>query len=80
MSKNLFPSWLVALAIWLGSLLASPAFTTTDADTLFNAYHTTFFQTNGGNAYYKNDTTAGTGVNWWTLAEEIERLSVEVRF
>ncbi len=35
------------------------AWTTSDADTIFNSYNNAFYNANGGNAYYKNDTTGG---------------------
>ncbi len=66
--KKWFPS---ALLVLCGGVSAS-AFTAADANTLFNAYNTAFYVTNGGNAYYKLNNGSGTGPGWWTFAEEIE--------
>lgn len=65
-------NWFACGLFVIGAGVTSPAFTTSDADTLFNAYNATFYVTNGGNSYYKLDTGTGTGAGWWTFAEEIE--------
>lgn len=64
--------WLGVVVMALGSSASISAFTTSDADTLFNAYNTAFYVTNGGNSYYKLNTGTGTDAGWWTFAEEIE--------
>ena len=52
------------------------AFTSADADTLFNAFNNTFYNNvgHGGNYYYRvnTDVAGNTGSGWWTYAEEIE--------
>lgn len=47
------------------------AWTTSDADTIFNSYNNAFYNANGGNAYYKNDTTGGRS-GFWTQVNIIE--------
>lgn len=47
------------------------AWTSTDATTIFNSYNTAFYNANGGNAYYKNDTTGGVS-GFWTQVNIIE--------
>jgi len=64
----MLPVFVLLLA---GSIRAS-AFTAADANTIFTAYNTAFYVTNGGSAYYKTDNGSGTGPGWWTFAEEIE--------
>lgn len=52
-------------------LPAASAWTTTDANTIFNSFNNTFYVGNGGNAYFKNDTDGGR--SWfWTQANMIE--------
>jgi len=62
--------------VWLATVLAGAsavsAFTTNDADTIFNAYNNAFYVANGGNSYYKINNGTGTNPGWWTYAEEIE--------
>ena len=51
------------------------AFTSADADNMFNSFNSAFYNNigQGGNYYYKTDTTSpNTGSGWWTYAEEIE--------
>ena len=67
-----FRNWLIGSAIVLTGCFAASAFTTTDADTLFNAYNAAYYFPNGGNSYYKTDNGTGTNPGWWTFAEEIE--------
>ena len=67
-----FRNWLVGSAIVLTGCFAASAFTTTDADTVFNAYNTAYYFPNGGNSYYKIDNGTGVNPGWWTFAEEIE--------
>ena len=69
--KNHAISGLILLSLLAGGTPVA-AFTATNADTIFNAYNTAFYVTNGGNAYYKTDNGSGTGAGWWTFAEEIE--------
>jgi len=61
----------ILLLLLAGSTIAS-GFTATNADTIFTAYNSAFYVTNGGNAYYKTDSGSGSGAGWWTFAEEIE--------
>lgn len=47
------------------------AFTSTDADNIFNSYNNAFYVVSAGNGYYKAD-TAGGRADFWKQAEEIE--------
>lgn len=47
------------------------AWTSSDADTIFNSYNNAFYVGNGGNAYYKNDTAGGRS-GFWTQVNIIE--------
>ena len=68
-----FKKWLVCSMVVLAGGAAS-AFTTNDADTIFNAYNTAFYAINSsGNGYYKNDKTSGQ-TYFWSQAEEIEMM------
>ena len=66
-----FKTLLVCSLILLTGGVAA-AFTGTDADSIFNSFNTAFYVANSGNAYYKGDTSSGSGQGWWTFAEEIE--------
>src|ERR1035441_8658432 len=62
------------LLVWfglLGTSLSTLAFTTNDANTLFNSYSNAFYSLSGKNAYFKNNQSGGV-TTFWEQAEEIE--------
>src|SRR6267154_249253 len=62
---------LIIGAITFGQWISASAFTTNDADTIFNSYSNAFYSLNGTNGYFK-DTQAGGMADFWKQAEEIE--------
>src|SRR6266404_155165 len=63
--------YLVIGAITLGQWISASAFTTNDANTIFNSYSNAYYSLNGANGYFK-DTQAGGMADFWKQAEEIE--------
>ena len=67
-----FTATLLAAATAAGPLQA--AYTASDADTIFNSYNNAFYVSNGGNAYYKENTDGGRA--WfWGQANMIEMVA-----
>jgi predicted alpha-1,6-mannanase (GH76 family) len=56
------------------SLLPAHGFTTSDANTLMNAYNAAFYVDQGTSGYYKDKTNVTTATWFWGQAEEIEML------
>ena len=68
LKKNLA---LASAVAFLSSLVPAAAFTSTDANTLMNAFNTAFYVANGGNGYVKKNKSGG-DTGFWTQAEIIE--------
>src|SRR4051812_5662143 len=63
---------LLALSLVCALLDATAlAFSSTDADTIFNSDNNSFYVVSSGNGYYKADTGGGRA-DFWKQAEEIE--------
>jgi predicted alpha-1,6-mannanase (GH76 family) len=66
-------SWLAALsAMVIGTTLPVQAFTSADADTLFEAHATAFYQMTNGGAFYLKSTEGNRPDDFWKEAEQME--------
>ena len=62
--------WLLALCFMLScGALTTRAFTSTDADTLFEAHTKAFYQEKDGRAWFKENTEDDKKVSYWMRAE-----------
>jgi autotransporter-associated beta strand protein len=67
-----YARWFTYLACLVTSMSAS-AFTTNDANTIFNAYSNAFYYRSGTNGWFENNQTGGNSPTYfWGQAEEIE--------
>jgi predicted alpha-1,6-mannanase (GH76 family) len=59
------------MAVWVIAGIPAFAFTTNDANAIFNSYAKAYYSLSGTNGYFKDDQAGGTA-DFWKQAEEIE--------